>query len=60
MLYGYQGDIQMSETHHEMLWRGFPKTLLEFEEQFGNRGGVPRIPCRVPLERMAALRSLRQ
>jgi hypothetical protein len=56
MLYGYQEDIQMSETHHEMLWRGSPKTLLEFEEQFGTEAA-----CRdVPLERMAALRSLRQ
>jgi len=25
----------MSEMHHETLWRGFPKTLLEFEERFG-------------------------
>ena len=25
----------MTETHHETLWRGFPKTLLEFEERFG-------------------------
>jgi hypothetical protein len=25
----------MRETHHEALWRCFPKTLLEFEERFG-------------------------
>nr|MCP4780942.1 transposase [Hyphomicrobium sp.] len=25
----------MAETHHEALWRGFPKTLIEFEERFG-------------------------
>ena len=25
----------MRETHTEALWRGFPKTLLEFEERFG-------------------------
>ncbi|MCP4781240.1 MAG: transposase, partial [Hyphomicrobium sp.] len=25
----------MAETHHEALWRGFPKTLIELEERFG-------------------------
>ena len=35
MLSGKQGDIQMAETHQERLWRGFPKTLLEFDERFG-------------------------
>ena len=24
----------MTKTHHEVLWHGFPKTLLEFEERF--------------------------
>jgi transposase-like protein len=36
MLYGYQGDIQMSELHTEALWRDFPKTLLAFEERFSS------------------------
>ena len=26
----------MAETHTEALWRGFPKTLLEFEERFAS------------------------
>ena len=38
----------MSETHHETLWRGFPKTLLEFEERFGTE-----VACR---EYLAACR----
>jgi len=34
MLDEYHGDIHMTAPHKDVLWREFPKTLLDFKERF--------------------------